>query len=170
MDDLRVTLSDHAKRYPLMEPTDVVKLIYQNEFCGGHLITDPEAVMRHLHREYAATEHDPSCPLLENIGNGIFRVNLAALAEDQVEKLGRAFIRSAYAHKGERNRFLEKLELLRVLCVECVFSFDVTALDDYLSAYEKAGYPMVSHSEAYRTAYHPAYRIVTREEYDAILK
>ena len=33
-------------------------------------------------------------------------------------------------------------------------------LENYLEAYKEAGYPMVSHSEQYRQAYKPAYRIV----------
>ena len=38
MEELKQILQEHAKRYPLMQPRDVVKLIYQNEFGGGHLI------------------------------------------------------------------------------------------------------------------------------------
>ena len=28
-------LRQHMRRYPAMEPTDAVKLLYQNEFAGG---------------------------------------------------------------------------------------------------------------------------------------
>ena len=34
------TLQDHGTRYPQMEPRDAVKLAYQSEFAGGHLIRD----------------------------------------------------------------------------------------------------------------------------------
>ena len=37
---MKTILLTHAARYPLMEPRDAVKLIYQNEFGGGHLIRD----------------------------------------------------------------------------------------------------------------------------------
>ena len=37
MEELERILREHAERYPLMQPTDAVKLIYQNEFGGGHL-------------------------------------------------------------------------------------------------------------------------------------
>ena len=33
-------LTAHAKKYPLMLPCDAVKLLYQNEFGGGHLVQD----------------------------------------------------------------------------------------------------------------------------------
>ena len=164
MEELKRILRTHAAKYPQMQPTDAVKLIYQNEFGGGHLISDPDAVTRYLHREYESVTKSPDAALYEDIGNGIVRVNLAALRGDAVQRLGEAFLRSATAHKGEMPRFLEKLALLSVLCAEGVFSFDLAALDAYLDSYEQAGYPMVSHSEAYRTAYHPAYRIVTKDE------
>ena len=45
MEELKVILITHANRYPLMQPQDAVKLIYQNEFGGGHLIRDEEACL-----------------------------------------------------------------------------------------------------------------------------
>jgi hypothetical protein len=150
----------HAKRYPLMQPTDAVKLIYQNEFGGGHLIRDEQACLNYLRREYAAVEKDPTAPLYEDIGNGIIRVNLAAVKPEDLEQLGQDFIASAAKHKGTLDSFLNKLEVLQTLTTEGVFAFDLDALNAYLSEYEAAGYPAVSHSEQYRQAYKPAYRII----------
>lgn len=160
MDELKQILIQHARRYPLMEPTDAVKLVYQNEFGGGHLIKDTAACMAYLKREYETIARNPDMPLLEEIGNGIVRVNLAALPEDQLDRLGELFIRSAAAHKGTLPRFLEKLNVLCQLTNAGCFAFDMDALETYLTAYKTAGYPPVSHSEAYRNTYHPAYRIV----------
>ena len=162
MEELRAILIAHAKRYPLMQPTDAVKLIYQNEFGGGHLIRDEEACLNYLRREYADLEKDQTAPLCEDIGNGIIRVNLAAVKPEDLEQLGRAFIDSAAKHKGAMDRFLNKLEVLRKLANEGVFNFDTNALNAYLSEYEAAGYPAVSHSPEYRQAYKPAYRIIRK--------
>jgi hypothetical protein len=160
MEELRAILIAHAKRYPLMQPTDAVKLIYQNEFGGGHLIRDEQACLNYLRREYAAVEKDPTAPLYEDIGNGIIRVNLAAVKPEDLEQLGQDFIASAAKHKGTLDSFLNKLEVLQTLTTEGVFAFDLDALNAYLSEYEAAGYPAVSHSEQYRQAYKPAYRII----------
>ena len=160
MEELRAILITHAKRYPLMQPRDAVKLIYQNEFGGGHLIRDEEACLNYLRREYATLEKDPTAALYEDIGNGIVRVNLAAVKPEDLEQLGRDFIRSAAKHKGTLDSFLNKLEVLRMLTTEGVFAFDLDALNTYLSEYKAAGYPAVSHSEQYRQAYKPAYRII----------
>lgn len=164
MEELKHILHLHAKRYPKMEPTDAVKLIYQNVFGGGHLIRDEESCLAFLHREYENTPTDPIAPLYEEIGNGIVRVNLAPLPADMLPLLGQAFLRSAASFQGNLEAFLEKLEVLRSLCAEGVFAFDLTALDAYLAEYADAGYPPVSHSGSYREAYHPAYRIVLKTE------
>ena len=160
MEELRAILLAHAKRYPLMQPRDAVKLIYQNEFGGGHLIRDEETCLDYLRREYATLEKDPTAPLYEDIGNGIIRVNLAALREEDLEQLGKAFIDSAAKHKGTLDSFLNKLKVLQTLTSEGVFAFDLDALNAYLSEYKAAGYLAVSHSPEYRQAYKPAYRII----------
>ena len=56
MEELEKTLREQGKRYPQMECTDAVKLIYQNEFGGGHLIRDEAACLSYLRREYEAVE------------------------------------------------------------------------------------------------------------------
>lgn len=162
MEELKKILREHGARYPQMQPTDAVKLVYQNEFGGGHLIRDEQACLDYLRREYASVEKDPSAPLYEDIGNGIIRVNLSAVKEDELAQLGSAFISSAAKHKGTMDRFRSKLEVLRGLTAEGVFAFSGDALDAYLSEYEQAGCPPVSHSPVYRQCYRPSYRVVLR--------
>ena len=164
MEELRAILITHAKRYPLMQPTDAVKLIYQNEFGGGHLIRDEQACLNYLRREYADLEKDPTAPMYEDIGNGIVRVNLGAVREEALEQLGQDFIASAAKHKGTLDSFLNKLEVLISLTADGVFTFDADALNAYLSEYKAAGYPAVSHSPEYRQAYNPAYRVILRRK------
>ena len=162
MEELKAILIAHAKRYPLMQPTDAVKLIYQNEFGGGHLIRDEQACLNYLRREYADLEKDPTVPLYEDIGNGIVRVNLAAVKPEDLEQLGKNFIDSAAKHKGMLESFLNKLKVLETLTAEGVFPFDTNALSAYLYEYKAAGYPAVSHSPEYWQAYNPAYRIIRK--------
>ena len=168
--ELNTILADHAARYPLMQPTDAVKLIYQNEFGGGHMIPDEQACMNYLRREYAGIEKAANIQPAESIGNGIVRVRLSAVKPEDLDALGREFIRSANAHKGNMERFLKKLDVLRSAAAQGIFSFDTNALEAYLADYAKAGYPPVSHSETFRSAYHPAYRIVLEENLPESIK
>ena len=164
MDDLRSILLAHASRYPAMEPTDAVKLLYQNEFGGGHLIRDEAQCLAYLRAEYARTPQNADIPLAEDIGNGMVRIHLSALDAHgyPVDQLGADFIRSAQDQTGSLPSFLSKLAILRQLAKEDLLPFSSDALEGYLADYEKAGYPMVSHSEAYRSAYSPAYRVIHR--------
>lgn len=162
MSELESILRTHAWRYPLMQPRDAVKLIYQNEFGGCHLIRDEQACLNYLRREYDMIVKDASMPLYEDIGNGVVRVNMAAVKEEDLERLGKDFIRSAANHKGNLDSFLRKLEVLNKLTAQGVFSFGSSDLDTYLVEYEKAGYPVVSHSAEFRESYRPAYRIICK--------
>lgn len=165
MKSLETVLKEHALRYPKMQPQDAVKLIYQNEFGGGHLVRDAQAFFAYLYREYDSLLPDEKKPRCEDIGNGLVRVNLQRLQPEELEKLGRDFLACANAHKGSLDAFLEKLTVLRKRTGEGIFAFDAAALEQYLMEYEKAGYPMVSHSGVYREAYAPAYRIVAAEDW-----
>jgi hypothetical protein len=162
MEELKAILTAHAQRYPLMQPCDGVKLIFQNEFGGGHLIRDEQACLDYLRREYDSIAKDPDGPLYEEIGNGIVRVNLAAVKPEALEQLGKDFIRSAAGHTGTKERFLQKLDVLRRLTTAGCFCFSSIELENYLAEYIQAGCPMVSHSEQYRQLYAPAYRIIAR--------
>lgn len=172
MKNLRSVLLDHAQRYPLMEPTDAVKLIYQNEFGGGHLIRDEAACLAYLRREYSSVHQSADMPLDEDIGNEMVRVNLQALDAHgySPDALAADFIRSASLHTGSRDVFLAKLEILRDITRDGHFGFSIDTLDAYLRDYAAAGYPMVSHSDAYRAAYAPAYRIILRSCADILKK
>lgn len=157
--ELRTILEAHAARYPRMEPQDAVKLIFQNEFGGGHLIADPEQSLRRLRAE-AESVPPTGRTVYEDIGNGVVRVMLGG--DYPLEQLNRDFVRSAAAHPGDRTAFLRKLETLRAVTAAGEMTFSPDALEAYLSDYLAAGCPVVSHSEAYRAAYAPAYRIVLR--------
>mgnify|MGYP002508335113 FL=1 len=163
-EELRAVLSAHGARYPAMEPQDVVKLVYQNEFGGGHLVTDPAQSLERLRAEHAAVPRAPGAPLAEDIGNGLARVMLGAVEEREypLEALNRDFARSAALHRGDMDRFRQKLEVLRQMAWEGAFGFSLQALEDYLGPYLASGCPPVSHSVSYRAAYHPAYRVVLR--------
>ena len=164
MEALKTILISHAVRYSEMQPTDAVKLLYQNEFGGGHLVSDEAACLARLAAEYKSIEQRKDESLTEDIGNGLVRVNLRALDAHgySISQLGDAFLRSAAQQQGSLDSFLEKLRLLRQMTGEGLLPFSAGALDLYLENYKKAGYPMVSHSDIYRAAYEPAYRIIRR--------
>lgn len=164
MENLKDILRCHAARYPLMEPRDAVKLIYQNEFGAAHLISDEAAARAALAAEYAATVHDGTALRCEEIGGGIARIHLAALRKEELDGLAEAFFACAKERRGSLGGLRKKLRLLTKLAEEGTLPFSAASLSAFLADYEKAGFPALSHSEAYRKAYRPAYRIVCLAE------
>lgn len=161
--ELTEILREHAARYPLMEPTDGVKLVYQHVMGGGHMISDPEASLKRLKAELEETPSD-FVPLTEDLGNGLVRLNLAAMEASGLtaEGVNRIFVESAREIRGSREDLVKGLEMLRAVCDEGCFAFDRDALEIYLTDYAAKDYPAVSHSETYRAAYEPAYRVVSK--------
>lgn len=163
--ELENVLKLHARLYPDLQPTDAVKLIYQNEFGGGHLISDPQKSLDYLLSEAERTPSNGALPLFVPIGNGLVRVNIAAVTACRLEfeRLNEIFVRSAANVSGNMESFFEKLEHLHRVAAEGVFAFSATELEGYLSEYIKTGCPMVSHSSLYREKYSPAYRVVLKK-------
>ncbi|MDD3334918.1 MAG: hypothetical protein PHI98_05290 [Eubacteriales bacterium] len=145
-----------------MEPTDAVKLVYQNEFGCGHLFTDLSACISWLRRETAAVPVRKNAIAATPIGNGLCRLNLEAPAVRALrpERLAAMMKLTAQEQKGSAASFQQSLEQLRKLAVAGETPFSAEALEQYLAEYRAKGYPAVSHSAGYREAYHPAYRVV----------
>lgn len=154
----------HALMYPRMEPRDVVKLIFQHTFGGGHMIQNEEESLAHLKAEYKTVTKRTDIPLFENIGNGLVRLHLAAvnLNEYSLERINQAFVLSANTTKGTKDEFINKLSFIKMNFHRFPFAFSAENFQKYVSEYARAGYPAVSHSETYRNAYHPSYRVIRK--------
>ena len=46
MSEFELILQAHSARYPLMEPQDYGKLVFQSEFGPEHLVSDVDSVLR----------------------------------------------------------------------------------------------------------------------------
>ena len=162
--ELSGVLREHAARYPDMTPRDVVKLLYQNEFGGGHLIADEAVAYRRLTEEFVAlsSKEQGSTIEIEPIGNGMVRVHLSVLSSGQLtlDELHRCFVDSARERRGTVASLEDKLSQASALVEDGVFGFDCDVWEAYLAEYRRQDYPMVSHSEAYRAVYAPSYRVV----------
>jgi len=163
-------LLEHYRRYPRMDIRDMVKLIYQSEFAGGHLIENEEDSLRRLKEEIEQADksgHSASenTALYENIGSGLCRLNLHRLRGTgiSVRTVNRFFVNTANSVSGSIARFEDKLRVLRQCCEDRELPYPVDELDKFINEYRKSGYPAIGHSDDYRTVYSPSYRIVNEE-------
>ena len=161
MNDLIDILVYHQKLYPLMQPQDIIKLIYQNEFGGGHLITDCEKSLFWIKKEFMESNHQQEA-LITPIGNNIVRVSIHQY-QGSMEKLNEVFIESSKMVSGTKENLLRKFEIVRNWINNGnIFSFKPEEFNEYLVAYIESGCPLVSHSDIYRNEYNPSYRVVLK--------
>lgn len=148
-------------RYPEMEITDAVKLLFQSEFGGGHMIANPAKSLEWIQKEWNDSGKDLEQQICEEIGDGMYRISLSALSQGLLpETLNQMFVRTADQTVGKKERFQKKLELLLECCQQGELPLDPEEVKTYLNEYQRQGYPPVSHSMRYREAYHPMYRVV----------
>ena len=143
----------HSERYPLMQPQDYTKLAYQSEFGPGHMIEDPKRVLPDLLEEWkTAAGGFSQAP--EYIGNGLCRFHLTNEYDpnEAAPLLAELFTRTTQKQVGTQSGLQERLKALE--------SLRVIGMDEWLSAYQKRGCPSVHHSETFRKAYRPHYRVI----------
>ncbi|MBQ8536691.1 MAG: hypothetical protein IJ461_04730 [Clostridia bacterium] len=139
----------HRVQYPLMQGQDWAKLCYQSEFGAGHMIADQAACRQRLYEEYESTPAS-AAPLFERVGGGLRRLHLGPLHREGIRLEVVAKLFELAAHPRGSQEGLEK-KLRQVETPETA---------SYFEGYRQDGCPAVSHSQIYRQAYHPAYRLV----------
>lgn len=156
----------HFSLYPRMEPQDAVKLIYQHVFGPEHMVRDGAKTLAYLRQEMAGIgEPLPGEALYESIGGGLCRLNLRPCKARGIsaEDINRLFVETAQSAQGDDKAFFHAIRSLQKLAEEDQTPFAPVALDVFLSRYPRKP-TAVHHSEAYRVAYAPAYRVVAQKK------
>ncbi len=124
----------YAEQYPEAEPTDLYKLVFQDMYGPGHLLTDSTAALRYINAELESMTDSTSFPTYEYTlcDSNFVRVNLTLVQDGTLtaEQLADAMVRSAEGLPTPNHKYV------------------------------------VSHSDAFKTAYHPHYRIVRRDIFE----
>ena len=144
----------HAARYPAMQPQDFGKLAYQSEFGPAHLAQTVDKLTALLLREWEALPADAPVLPPEPIGNGLCRLYLdphadASLAAPLLAKL---MHRTMQEHHGTADGLRRRIAVLQ--------SLHLPGMEEWLIEWERQGFPPVHHSEAYRAACRPHYRLL----------
>ena len=135
---MKEILLAHLKQYPQMQLQDVVKLLYQSEFGGGHMITSPEKSLDRLKEEYKSFKWEYSTIICEPIGGEMYRIYLSALEDGLSEEtLNRMFTETAARASGTREGFEEKLRCLLQCCRSGELPFTLAQAEAFLDTYRK---------------------------------
>ena len=164
--ETRKFLLDCAENFPKAQIVDYVKHLYQSEFGGEHMISDEGASLRYLKEEMEhMTEKQRKKPYFFPLCGQFCRMNLSSGKVISPEMMNRLFVVSSQrVPKAAWFALEEKLKLFLELCRENpdLFPFTPEEVEAYLKEYKEQGYHAVHHSEEYRKAYEPAYRVILR--------
>ena len=157
-------LSAHLARYPAMQLDDIYKLLHQAALGPGHAVDNPAAARKRLDQELAALSEAPTEPLQDIISpdGRLGRVHLRSYLEagGSPDALHDAFVETAKSYPASPDKLAKFCGCLGDLAAADGIPF---ARDDVLAYFDKIsrdGYPAIHHSEAFRIAYRPAYRVV----------
>ena len=155
-------LLDQCRQYPALEPADLLKGLHQSVFGCGHFVTDRTAGLALLRRELEAPGLRAD---VEPLDGPYCRVHLGYLKETGLapETLFRLFALSAEEPSGVTLVLEEKLAALLSLAEAGKLPFPLEETTAAAETWRKAGFPACHHSEGFRAAYHPAYRVIGRE-------
>ena len=163
---------NHLKLRPEALPRDIYKLLYQGVFGVGHIISDHawEVLVEEAGRIDCDDHSDD--PLFESVSpDGLMvRVNLRQFINrgGDLETLFRVMMESAKV-QGEQGVFLDYWGRFKELVDEGQLEFrlrDIQGLDEMI---ERDGVRPMHHTEAYREAYYPAYRVVLLRVYEEFI-
>lgn len=155
-------LREQMKIHPSMESRDIIKMCYQANFGAEHLLLDLDKARTFFAEEFQATEASEE-PVYEELNEEIVRVNFGGWKNAGLSKetLFEAFVKSTKGVGGTDKTMLEYLARAEEVLKKV--GFDMEAWTKTKTAYIEAGINPVHHSQGYRDAENPAYRVVKRE-------
>ncbi len=138
----------HQKEHPEAMIQDIVKLLYQNEFAGGHMIKDQEMVKQYYFSELEDLADNNKQNLYDIIGPNMIRVNMIPYRNAKLSHnyLLDAFIKSANDNYGKTANFQKELNNLPI--------------DAFLKTYDMKP---IHHTSIYSQLYYPHYRVIEKQ-------
>lgn len=156
-------LKEHCRCYPLLQPRDILKFLHQSTFGCGHLIASPTAAADYIRQEIL--ESAESTAATEDLDGAFCRVHLGyiknlGVSADTVAKL---LVLSSQETCGNTESIEKRLNIALSMAKNSEFPFSYEQLQQEIGAWRSAGFPACHHSDKFRSAYAPAYRVIKKE-------
>ena len=166
-------VSWHAARYPDLEVEDLYKLLHQAVAGPAHAIENPDMAREWMKLEWAnldgPLEGEEAFEPLSADGR-LVRLNLRPWRADgdSPEAVLNAFVRTAGTLPPDTARIRAELDAISACSGRIAIGLPIPAseVQSFFSDRAADGYPAIHHSENYRQAYQPAYRVVFRSYLD----
>lgn len=156
-------LSTHYNRFPRLQPQDVLKFLHQGTFGCGHLIASPTAAAEYIRQEMAQCAD--SSVTIEDLDGDFCRVHLSYTKKLGVsaDTLAKLLAHSAQEPCGNEENLETQLTLALSMAKNGELPFSYEELQQEIAAWRNAGFLARHHSEVFRNAYAPAYRVIKKE-------
>jgi len=162
----RQLLIEHYRSYPLLQAEDIFKYIFQSAFGCEHLVSDGETALAYIETEYADISVDQP-PLIERLDGDYSRVHLSCLSSGLLPgTLAALFCLSSQKEENGGIRLQEMLSVATELVENGEINIDKADFEEKTEAWRKRDFCAVRHSEAFKKAYRPAYRVVANRYAD----
>lgn len=149
-----------------MRASDAYKLLYQGVFGVGHIMGDGASERLEEEARRVDLEDQPGEPLIEAVSadGSLVRVNLRPYLRRglPLDRLFKAMKKTT--KDGECEEFLEAWNVLKKLEETGVIHLDRREIEDLERELREEGCRPHHHSEVYRAAYYPGYRVVSIEK------
>lgn len=159
-------IHEHMIKHSGCAAEDVYKLLYHAVLGPEHLLKNDEAAYEYLRKEWTSQQPDASEQLITSVSpnDQIFRVHIRPLKARMTsfEGLWRAFHASAANPIEKKETFIK---VWRKICniapsgLIGIPSESLRKLDKHMAGMD---YPCGRHSESFRAANKPAYRVVLK--------
>ena len=159
-------LLSHYRKYPQLQMEDIFKYLYQSSFGCEHMISSLEKVKERIleEKDYVDRGKDTHLTgdfLVDILDGDYSRVHLNYLNLGlKGETLAQIFLNSAVTEEKGREKLQEKLIVVSDMVEKGLLPFSWKEFEIEKGEWEAAGYPPVHHSQMFREAYAPAYRVV----------
>ena len=177
---VRDAVISQLEEYPESTLLDIYKNFFQGKFGPGHLLNGESALSSartYLIKECElASGEENLCPDCESVGleGRYVRVNLNLIGDDKipVDAFFDAFVKSADSFvvpdvKQWRKEWKSIVSVIRKMKLDIPdFDRDRKAIDKMLAGGEYVSH----HSKAFNEAYHPHYRLITKDIFEKELR
>jgi hypothetical protein len=177
-DPVRQLIQAHLARYPELRISDVYKLLHQATFGSSEAVSKRASAQEWLQHELKINPPDPQEDLLESVSpdGSLVRLHLRAYQArgGKMKPLLDAVIRSAEtAQTGRPELMAGRWAIFAGMVEEGVFDPEaIPPREVYLfgKVYAARNWAVVAHSPHFIRTYHPAYRVLTRDEAEKLCK
>ena len=166
--DVKTLIQEHMKHRPAACAQDIYKLLFQGVFGVAHIVSDKawDILVEEAGRINLQDHYED--PLIESVSPdaSMVRVNLRQYINSggDLEVLYTVMRKSA-EHKGDERVFRDYWSQYKEMVAEGLVSGTQVEIDELDTLIQREGVKPRHHTEPYRQAYYPAYRVVVMDIY-----